>query len=226
MVRATRVTFHLLAISAVALVAACNYNPFGGPNTVSGTINSESRTVSGFSAVSLETSGGLSISVTGTESLTISADSNVLPLLTSDVSGNRLTLGTKPNTKFQCEGQCPIRYVLTMKDLNDLVLDGSGNVTISGLAASNFSATINGSGGITAQGKADNLIVNVNGSGSFDGKALSATTATVNDSGSGNVVVQVSDKLNATVSGSGSVRYIGNPTVNSNVNGSGSVTKQ
>jgi len=228
--KTARIATRLLVLSEVvcvgALLAACNYNPFNAPGggSQSQTVNLESRSVSGFSAVSLETSGDLTISVTGKASLTVEAEPSVLPLLTSDVSGNRLILSSKPNVSIQTSQ--PIRYTLTVKDLNDVVLDGSGNVTISGLAVSNFNATINGSGSIAIKGQADSLTVAVNGSGSFDDSNLTSNTVTVNDSGSGNVVVQASDTLNANVSGSGSVRYIGNPSVKSTVNGSGSVSKQ
>ncbi len=225
MQKAARLLSRLLILSAVAAIAACNYNPFEnvGGGRSSNTVSMESRNVSGFSALSLETSGDLTISVTGKESLTIEADPSILSLLTSDVSGNRLTLGAQNGANLQTSQ--PIRYTLTVKDLNDVVLDGSGSITISGLAASNFSATINGSASITVKGSADNLTVNVNGSGSFDGSSLASKTVTVDDSGSGNVRVQASNTLNANVSGSGSVRYSGNPTVNSTVNGSGTVSK-
>src|SRR5579859_27291 len=229
----SNVALRLLPLGALLFVAACNGNPIGGTATsapgststsVAGLINSETRTISDVSAVSLETSGDLSISVTGVESLTIEAEANILPLLTSDVSSNRLTLSTKSNSNVQTSQ--PIRYTLTVKDLKEVVTDGSGKITINALAANNLGVAINGSGSVTLNGKADALAITVSGSGDFDGGKLASKTAMVNDSGSGNVLIQVSDMLNATLSGSGSVRYIGNPTVNSTLNGSGSVGKQ
>jgi len=229
----SNVALRLLPLGALLFVAACNGNPIGGTATsapgststsVAGLINSETRTISDVSAVSLETSGDLSISVTGVESLTIEAEANILPLLTSDVSSNRLTLSTKSNSNVQTSQ--PIRYTLTVKDLKEVVTDGSGKITINALAANNLGVAINGSGSVTLNGKADALAITVSGSGDFDGGKLASKTAMVNDSGSGNVQIQVSDMLNATLSGSGSVRYIGNPTVNSTLNGSGSVGKQ
>ncbi|HLY28797.1 MAG TPA: DUF2807 domain-containing protein [Aggregatilineales bacterium] len=245
----SNVALRLLPLGALLFVAACNGNPIGGTATsapgatstiasgstaisapdststsVAGLINSETRTFSDVSAVSLETSGDLSISVTGVESLTIEAEANILPLLTSDVSSNRLTLSTKSNSNVQTSQ--PIRYTLTVKDLKEVVTDGSGKITINALAANNLGVAINGSGSVTLNGKADALAITVSGSGDFDGGKLASKTAMVNDSGSGNVQIQVSDMLNATLSGSGSVRYIGNPTVNSTLNGSGSVGKQ
>src|SRR5262245_51971625 len=61
----------------------------------SGNAITESRNVSDFNSVRLMGSGQLTIDVTGTESLTIKADDNLLPYLTSEVNGKQLTLGTK-----------------------------------------------------------------------------------------------------------------------------------
>jgi hypothetical protein len=52
----------------------------------------------GFTKVELSGTGELPIETTGTESLTISAEDNILPRLTSKVSGDTLILGTKPTT--------------------------------------------------------------------------------------------------------------------------------
>jgi Putative auto-transporter adhesin, head GIN domain len=57
-----------------------------------GQIGNESRQVSGFSKVELNGSGELTIEQTGTESLTISAEDNLLPKLSSEVSGDTLVL--------------------------------------------------------------------------------------------------------------------------------------
>jgi hypothetical protein len=63
----------VLALLAVLLLAGCTIT------RGSGQLSSESRQVSGFTKVELSGSGELKIEQTGTESLTISAEDNVLP---------------------------------------------------------------------------------------------------------------------------------------------------
>jgi hypothetical protein len=63
----------------------------------------------GFTKVELSGTGELRIEKTGTESLTISAEDNILPRLTSKVSGDTLILGTKPTTIVTTK---PITYSL------------------------------------------------------------------------------------------------------------------
>jgi hypothetical protein len=67
----------------------------------------------GFTKVELSGTGELPIEKTGTESLTISAEDNILPRLTSKVSGDALILGTKPNTTIVTTK--PITYSFTVR---------------------------------------------------------------------------------------------------------------
>ncbi|HEY9468078.1 MAG TPA: DUF2807 domain-containing protein [Propionibacteriaceae bacterium] len=111
----------VLALLAVLLLAGCTI--IRG----SGQVSSESRQVSGFTKVELSGSGELKIEQTGTESLTISAEDNVLPKISSEVSGRTLILGSKSNAKIIPTK--PISYSLTVKDLTGLAVSGSGSVT-------------------------------------------------------------------------------------------------
>ena len=113
----------VLAMLTVMLLAACSIT------SGSGQITSESRQVSGFSKVELSGSGELTIEQTGTESLTISAGENLLPKLTSEVSGDTLVLRSTSNAKIIPTQ--PIKYSLTVKDLSGLAVSGSGSVTMS-----------------------------------------------------------------------------------------------
>jgi hypothetical protein len=70
------------------LLAGCMFPEVQG----SGNVVSETRTVSGFNSVELSGDGKLEIEQTGTESLTVTADDNILKLLKSEVSAGRLVL--------------------------------------------------------------------------------------------------------------------------------------
>jgi hypothetical protein len=74
----------------------------GGTDETSGTIEgsgnveSESRDVSGFDEVDLRGVGNLSIRQTGSESLSVEAEDNVLPKITTEVVNGRLILSPSP----------------------------------------------------------------------------------------------------------------------------------
>ena len=91
----------------------------------SGKIVKQSVDVSNFDRVSLAGSGNVYVEQGQTESLTIEADDNILPLLDTRVTGDELILGMKPNQNINPSKQ--IVYRLTVKDLNEISLRGSGN---------------------------------------------------------------------------------------------------
>ncbi len=98
----------LLLASVVCLGSACGDNstltsPSASNNdrvVGSGTVVTASRSVSDFHGVSVSGVGQLVLENAGTESLTITADDNILPLLESEVRNGVLMLGPRPNTNL------------------------------------------------------------------------------------------------------------------------------
>jgi Putative auto-transporter adhesin, head GIN domain len=203
----------------VMLLAACSIT------RGSGQITSESRQVSGFSKVELSGSGELTLEQTGTESLTISAEENLLPKLTSEVSDDTLVLRSTSNAKIIPTQ--PIKYSLTVKDLSGLAVSGSGSVTMSKLATAALSTNISGSGAVTASGTADQQDLKISGSGRYQAEQLTSKTVKVDMSGSGVASVHTSDALDLHMSGSGTLTYTGDPKqVTQQISGSGKVIKK
>jgi Putative auto-transporter adhesin, head GIN domain len=190
----------------------------------SGKSTTETRNVSGFTTVELDGSGDLQLQQTGTESLTITADDNLLQYLTSDINNGRLKLGTKSGTNVRSSK--PVLYTLTVKNLNGIVLAGSGNIGGKDLASDSMRIEIAGSGNITTSGSADHAELIVEGSGNYSGDSFKTKNARVEIDGSGGVIVAASDTLDVTINGSGSVEYIGDPKVTTTSHGSGTVGKR
>lgn len=190
----------------------------------SGVVKTEARQVSGFDEVMLAGSGMLTINQTGAESLTVQADDNILPLLTSDVSGHRLVLGTKPNTSYETRNR--IVYKLSVRDLRGLFISGSGDVTATDIGTPTMTITISGSGTVRLTGQAQSQNATISGSGTYDGRDFATQAATVTVTGSGDADVNVTGELNTRITGSGTVTYAGNPAVHQSVTGSGTVRRR
>ncbi len=190
----------------------------------SGKIATQPRVVADFTGVAISGSGRLSIEHTGAESLTVTADDNILTYLTSEIRTGQLHLGVRPGTIIRPSQA--IVYRVTVKSLSAIVISGSASVVVTGIKASRFATTVSGSGDISASGTVDTQHITISGSGSFQGKNLQSTTVTIVISGSGNAVLAVRDRLDATVSGSGSIEYIGDPTITRRVSGSGSIRRR
>jgi serine/threonine protein kinase len=181
----------------------------------------EAREVRDFNSILFRGSGRLVIEQTGSESLTVEAEREVLPLIGSEVAGGRLILGPRAGAVFRPGRE--VTYRLTLRRLDDLEASGSGTIEASRLDAARLDFVRSGSGDSILGGNADQLDVSISGSGNFDGSRLLSRRARVEISGSGVALVNVSRTLEARVSGSGSIKYIGNPTVTKATSGSGSV---
>jgi hypothetical protein len=210
----------------------------------SGNVAEETRDVSGFTGVSLAGSGKLIIEVGETESLHIEAEDNLMEYLETEVRGGVLEIGVEDNVSLN--PRRPIRFYLTVKELDTIVLSGSGDIIAPDMEAGRFSATISGSGGlemerldadtldVTISGSGDIDItdgrvtgqnVTISGSGRYTAKGLESERAKVLLVGSGDATVRVSDHLRAIITGSGDVDYYGSPTVDLSVTGSGDVDR-
>jgi hypothetical protein len=208
----------LALLTVGSVVTACS------ATAGSGQLATQSRQVSGFTSVELTGVGELSIDQTGTESLTVSAEDNLLPLLTSKVEGGTLILGKKPNTRIVTTK--PITYTLTMKDITGLAVSGSGTINAPKLSTAALRIEISGSGVITTAGNANDQNVEISGSGRYLADGLTSKTTTAEISGSGTADVVASDTLDVKISGSGTLTYSGNPQVTQTVSGSGRLIKK
>jgi Putative auto-transporter adhesin, head GIN domain len=213
-----RLRFAVALLAVLLVVAACSVTKG------SGKVVSQTREVTGFTKVELSGSGELTIEKTGVESLTISAEDNLLPQLTSEVSGDTLTLGTKPNTTVVPTK--PITYSLTVKDLNGIAVSGSGSVRVSNLTTNSLTTQISGSGTISASGTVNDQAVDISGSGRYQAEQLTSKTAKVQISGSGHASVLATDLLDVKISGSGTLTYGGNPQITQEISGSGKLIKK
>ncbi|MBW3590648.1 MAG: DUF2807 domain-containing protein [Actinobacteria bacterium] len=194
----------------------------GGTVIGSGVVATEEREVEDFDAVVVTGIGELRIEFTGEESLSIEAEDNILPLLTSEVSGNELVLG--PRSGVGISTHEPIIYRLTVADLSAISVSGSVNVDARGIVGDALTVSSGGSSDIRITGRVDRLSLDKSGSGTFSARRLESAHARVEVSGSGDVVVNAADTLDVSASGSSDVRYVGNPRVNRvDVSGSGSV---
>jgi putative autotransporter adhesin-like protein len=207
-----------IAIALALFVSGCGTS--GTPG--SGKVVTEERNVSGVNGVELEGAGEVTIEQSDKESLTITADDNLLTSLTSEVSRGRLTLGTTGDIS----PSKTVVYKITVKSLGNLNLSGSGSMTAKGVSTDLLDIVIAGSGEVTVDGKAEQTKLLLAGSGGYKGDRLQSKNVTVEIAGSGNASVAASEKLDVTIAGSGSVEYIGDPVVTTKTIGSGSVHKR
>jgi hypothetical protein len=212
--------------------------------TGSGRMTTETRSVSNFDGVTLAGFGDLTIIQGDSESLTVQAEDNILPYITTQVANGTLVIGydTRYGSDWIRPTQ-PIKFNLALKNLNTLELSGAGNIQsasltsdqlvlrVSGagnikidkLEAKELTTSLSGAGNLNIAGQAASLDSRLTGLGSLQAGNLKSQSAKVTISGAGSATMAATESLDVTLSGIGSVEYYGNPKVTQKVSGIGSV---
>jgi hypothetical protein len=178
----------------------------------SGNVASQSRAVSDFSKVALSGVGRLEIRHTGTESLTVRADDNLLEHMLSEVHNGVLILGNDPGVNLKSNND--IVYILTVRELDSLTVAGVTSTDVRGIDAELFTVNVSGVAMVKARGNADRQRVTVTGVAIYDAAGLDSRIVDINVSGVSGATVKASEQLNGSVKGLSTLEYIGNPAVN------------
>jgi hypothetical protein len=187
-----------------------------------GKVETESRSVTSFTSVSVSGSGTLRVHE-GSQKVEISSDSNILPYITTEVVGGELKIGLKPFTSIFRATK--MEYVVTVPSLKGVRLSGSGDAYVDHFSGDSFSAHISGSGGIKADLDFDRVELSASGSGGYD-VSVKADSLSISCSGSGEAYAAgKAGAAKIAITGSGNVRARNLETKSSDVRiaGSGNV---
>ena len=234
--RTTRFLFFgTLLLVAVSILSSCQHCVDG-----QGATRKAQRTLNAFDAVDVTLPAEVTIKVGDTNLMLIQTQSNIIPLIKSDVRRGTLHL-----TASCYHVTKPVRITLTVKSLKKISLTGSGKIrvpdmlspdklslSLSGsgqieadVLSTKVDAEVDGSGLLIVNGKAKEFDPEVNGSGVIRALGLRVKKAYAEVNGSGQIYVSAKDYLKATISGTGIIHYTGSPEVRSKINGSGKVDK-
>jgi len=210
-----------------------------------GPIVTETRTVGEFVQLHLDMKGTLYYEKTDQPSVEIHAQRNILNVIELHMNDQReLTIGLRDNTVvysyepvdiivrgpqiegFHLSGSGHIKALQPISTQRLwLETEGSGDIQIGALTATELATRIEGSGNIeVVSGAVNKAIHQIEGSGDIDASGMRAKEVYTNTSGSGNMRVWAEDYLEAKISGSGDVYYKGTPKVKVNSSGSGKIS--
>lgn len=233
----------IVSLSVLLLAAGCAFplNAVAG----SGNVITQSRSVSNFDSVTLSGVGDVTINQGDTESLTVEAEDNVMPHITTEVINGRLSIGfDNQDWSNMIQPTKPIQFNLSLKNLSALEISGAGNIQaasiktnrlnarVSGagniridrLEATSLDAALSGAGNVEVAGQVTNQDNRMTGIGNLKADNLKSQTARVTVSGAGSATVWAQDSLDVTISGAGSVGFYGSPKVTQRITGVGTVS--
>ena len=195
---------------------------FGGVKG-SGNVTTESREISGFNAV--DVGGVFQVDITAKKdfAVEIEADDNIIGLITTEVDGNVLKIGTER----KISPTSLIRVHVFAPDIENLEVPGAANVALNGIDNPALSVDSSGASKIKIAGETAKLTVDVSGATQIDAEELNAGDADVEASGASHVNVKVSGSLRTEASGASKIVYIGEPSsVERKTSGASSVSRK
>jgi hypothetical protein len=188
----------------------------------SGVLATETRSVHDFNAVALSGIGRLVIDQTGSESLTLTAEDNLLPLIEVEVEDGVLYIGWQSNANISPKRD--ITFNLTVDHLAEVLASGATAVEVLSLQEDTFYVGLSGATSMCGSGRFDLLEIGISGAAVYRGQDLAAREMVVGISGAASAIVNASEHLHGSVSGVASLRYLGHPTISVSVSGLATMT--
>jgi hypothetical protein len=212
-----RITIILLAVS-VPLIAGCRLPGIRG----NGHIKTEERQVGGFA--NIDAAGAFEIEwQSGTPSVRVTTDENLLPHIENNVSDATLHLRTRDHV-WPTHG---IKVVISSPTRAGAKLRGAVKLTANSLSGAAFALESKGASDVALGGKIDRLLVDMTGASQLAADGLQTKTAEISTTGAGDANISVSETLKVVITGAGKVTYSGNPvTIQKNITGAGSVRRK
>ena len=205
-----------------------------------GISRTETRNAEGFNQITSNGDFNVTVMPGNSYSVEITAESNLLPYISTNVDGKTLRIRTTGiHSLRQSE---PIEIFITTPVLNGLSLSGSGMIESGSFMSTEFNLSVSGSGDIKTKISTDMVKADVSGSGTILIEGDAANTNFVISgsgkiktynllqkqcqaaiSGSGDMYVNASQLIDARISGSGRVYFVSHPTLHTSISGSGDV---
>ncbi len=230
-----RALSHVGAVAALALLCSCGHDDVirqgnvvtttpDGAIVGSGIVVSQTREAAGFTSVTVAGPLRLVLEQTAGDSLEVTAEDNILPLVQTEVRGDRLFLGLAAHTRSLAitrEIVCRVRA----RQVSDLMASGAARVETSGIDVEQLGLTLSGASTALVRGTALRLKVDVSGASRLDAGGLQSRQAQAAVDGASYALVRAADALSANVSGASVLEYLGDPVVTPVVSGASVVRR-
>ena len=209
-----KITIVFLA-TCIVLVGGCRWVGIRG----NGQIKTDERPVSVFA--NIDARGAFIIEwQSGTPSLRITTDENLLPYIDSNVSGDTLHL----RTREQIRPTHGIRVVISSPTRAGARISGAVKLDAKQLSGTRFALEARGASRVSLDGNIDELLADLTGASELAAGGLQTKTAEISTTGAGDAEIAVAETLKVAITGAGKVKYSGNPaTIEKHITGAGSI---
>lgn len=129
--------------------------------------------------------------------------------VTMDMNGSNSTMVVNSGKQEKAKACAIIK--IGVRVIPEILIRKSGSVQVTGADQQQLNLYIFGSGSITAEGKAKELLIAITGSGRVDSTQVVAKSVKILSQGSGDVTAVANGELQSLLKGSGDITVIGNP---------------
>src|SRR6266481_1792450 len=201
--------------ACIVLVAGCRWVGIRG----NGHIKTDERPVSAFA--NIDGRGAFVIEwQSGTPSLSITTDENLLPYIDTNVSGDTLHL----RTREQIRPTHGIRVIISSPTRAGARISGAVKLDAKQLSGTRFALEARGASRVSLDGNIDELLADMTGASELTASTLQTKTAEISTTGAGDAEIAVAETLKVAITGAGKVKYSGNPaTIEKHITGAGSI---
>jgi len=117
-----------------------------------------------------------------------------------------------------------LNLVLPGRTFDSFILNGTGHLVLENLRQTELNVSLRGEGDVRATGMADDLTLNIAGSGDADMGQLSVQSSKVRIAGSGKAALAPRDSADIFIAGSGEIRFLEQPRhLQTHIAGSGRI---
>ena len=177
----------------------------------SGRFVADSRPVRDFDAITVVAGGRAIVTRSEVESLEITAEDNVLPLIESTVVNGTLTLGFRPGAgSLSTRG---VTYRIGMRSMRGFNAAAGSSIEVHGIDTAGLEVRLSAGSTFIGSGTADRLGLELSAGSRVNAPDLRSRVTTATLSAGSTALVRVSDSLSVSASAGSQLEYLGNPAV-------------
>jgi hypothetical protein len=198
-----------------------------GPSAIlvgSGRLITEDRPVNGFTSIAVSGAVRAVVTVGGAESLQITAEDNIAPVVEAVVAAGRLTIGIRPGTPG-IRSSLGVVCRIGARTVRDIEMSAAGRIEVDGIEASELGIRLSGAASFSGSGSVERLRMDLSGASRFTAPLLRARAADSTLGGASSALVRVVDALTVHASGASVFEYLGDPAVQTDASGASVVRR-
>ncbi len=189
----------------------------------SGDVVTETLDLTGFTAIDIQDTFDVDVTVGDDFSVVIDTDDNLVERLDVDVDGDELQVRLDGGVSL---GEGTLKATIVLPELVDIDVSGASTVSITGVSGATLEADVSGASELTMKGEVTELMVDVSGASELVSDLVDVSIAKVDLSGASDVRLASADTVTGDLSGASTLTIPSGSTSRVETSGASSVVQR